>query len=137
MIPLTQTIIDDNRGDCFRTCVASILELPLDQVPNFVESSDMNKACYDWLKERGLGCVRMYFSDHEDMKHVYFDGDAYPAYCIMSGVSPRPRADGGEKWHAVVGSAWGWGVKMVHDPHPSRDGLVSRKGRWLTFIVKR
>lgn len=47
MIPVTQTIFadplrgdghnaDGEPGDCLRACVASILELPLSAVPNFV-----------------------------------------------------------------------------------------------------
>jgi len=32
-----QTIIDTVRGDCERACVATILALPIEDVPNFSE----------------------------------------------------------------------------------------------------
>ena len=34
MIPVFQTIVDKELGDCTRACIASILELPIDAVPN-------------------------------------------------------------------------------------------------------
>jgi len=37
-------------------------------------------------------------------------------YCILAGKSPR-----GDFAHAVVG----WGMQVVHDPHPSRAGIVT------------
>jgi hypothetical protein len=36
MKPVDQTIIDKDRGDCMRACIASMLELDLSQVPNFL-----------------------------------------------------------------------------------------------------
>jgi hypothetical protein len=39
-------------------------------------------------------------------------------YHIINGLSPR-----GDFYHSVVGQAG----KMVHDPHPSGDGLRSRE----------
>lgn len=32
-----QRIIDPKKGDCFKCCIASLLELDYDEVPNFVE----------------------------------------------------------------------------------------------------
>ncbi|BES79837.1 hypothetical protein [Yersinia phage vB_Yru_GN1] len=37
MIRIHQEIVDPKIGDCLRACVASILELPITLVPNFVE----------------------------------------------------------------------------------------------------
>ena len=36
-----QEIIEPNTGDCLRACVASMLELPLDAVPNFMRLNSL------------------------------------------------------------------------------------------------
>ena len=36
MIPVDQTIVSEKDGDCTRASLASILELPIDAVPNFM-----------------------------------------------------------------------------------------------------
>lgn len=133
MKPVTQTIVDDGRGNCYAACIASLLDLPIDAVPNFVEAEDMHQAAWKWLAERGLRPVRMCFPSLEALQSTYFDHPGL--YCVLSGESPRRKADGGKKWHAVVGFAAGYGVEVVHDPHPDRTGLVGDAHRWLTFIV--
>lgn len=61
MIPVVQSIVGDGRdgrpnGDCFRACVASIFELPLDQVPHFLEPqvSRWFLRAQEWLKQFAL-----------------------------------------------------------------------------------
>lgn len=36
MKPVMQLVVDKGKGDCWRCCIASILELPAEAVPNFV-----------------------------------------------------------------------------------------------------
>jgi len=40
MIPHTQQNTSRTEGDCYRTCVASILELPVKDIPNWMEKPD-------------------------------------------------------------------------------------------------
>ena len=40
MKPVDQTDWTPKTGDCFRACVASIFELPIESVPNFMEEGD-------------------------------------------------------------------------------------------------
>ena len=91
-------------GDCFRACVASLLDLPLEDVPHFatfgVEGGWLLE-CRRWLKERGLTII--------------FTDEPPPAGCLAIASGPTPR--GAE--HAVVVR----GQELVHDPHPSRAGL--------------
>ena len=57
MIPVKQTIVDKDHGDCTRACIASLLELELKEVPNFCESGDDAEAwrrTRNFLEERGL-----------------------------------------------------------------------------------
>lgn len=110
-------------GDCFRCSVASILELPAEEVPHFMEADWRRKdpAWYAdfhrWLAPRGLAYLD--WEIHPDyfgpqwFEQIVLDG-GFDVHHVMCGVGPS-----GEL-HAVVGRN---GV-MVHDPHPRRSGLV-------------
>lgn len=100
-------------GDCWRTCIASILEVDRDDVPNFVEiemedeeSTAWWDATNEWLNERGFHLIEL------DLNVQNWAPDGYT---ILSGRSPR-----GEHNHCVVGK----GVEVVHDPHPEGGGLA-------------
>jgi hypothetical protein len=55
MKPVSQTIIDSEKGDCFRACLASLLELPIEQVPNNHETKQVQFDFYnDWLRPFNL-----------------------------------------------------------------------------------
>ena len=109
MIRHTQTIfVDDPRGipgDCMRTAVASLLDLPVEAVPHFALFSAPG-AWFDafslWLVGKGLRI-------HPVVKPS--DG------CLAIGMSPR----GVE--HVVV---WD-GSGLWHDPHPSQGGIEPRQ----------
>jgi hypothetical protein len=129
VIPVFQDNFEVGQGNCFAACIASILELPLDAVPNFCMdhldadgSTWLERTCA-WLKERGWGVLLF-----------NWDAPVCPLDCwlICSGKSPRA-VDAGDDWmHAVVcrseviervdnGETWThrWQATMVHDPHPS------------------
>lgn len=79
------------RGDCLTACLASIFELPLDDVPFFVEQDDWYSAYHEWVCDRGL-CI--------EQAHVTVDEDdpcklrGWPSdrYWIATVKSPRGRA---------------------------------------------
>ena len=48
-----QRIIDPNKGDCFKCCLASLLELDYDEVPNFVEEKHWFRVARKFCKEHG------------------------------------------------------------------------------------
>jgi hypothetical protein len=124
MIPVDQEFlhlaIPGQEGDCFRACVASVLELSRDEVPHFAQltagsgSAAFWNMAYDWLESRGYEYVYRNRSGRGAL-----DKDAYQ---IMSG--PSPRGNGG--YHAVVGQ----GGSIIHDPHPSRAGLAGDPKKW-------
>lgn len=106
------------RGDCFRACIASILELPIEDVPHFVAiEHDWWGETQKWFHARGLSALWMNLSS--ELCPLVHWADAH--YCILSGKSPR-----GDFKHAVVGQIdpGGWGFKVVHDPHPSGAGIA-------------
>ena len=117
-----QIVFNDTLGDCFRACVASIFELPLESVPNFWEQTQEGKEFWElndkWARENlGHVCIPFEFNDGDTelVKDIL---------CIACAKSPRGKVD-----HAVV-----WKNGLIHDPHPSRDGLAETPNTFTLFI---
>lgn len=135
MTPVKQTILHDPEngkfGDCFRACIASLLELPITAVPHFCDQYNPSwfRELNEWLAPRGyffleFGC--------EDPKGWEFwldqcacGGDLYHTLC---GPSPRFK----DASHAVIGK----NGKFVFDPHPSDAGLAGSPTA-IGFLVHR
>lgn len=113
MTPVDQTLLADPEngiiGNCWQAAVASLLDLPLDDVPHFAAEPNCDQAFESWLLRRRILWVRLGLLD-------------VPADlpCLLVGTSPRGIA------HMVVAR----GLKMTHDPHPSRDGLSVTRQAW-------
>ncbi|MCW8132656.1 MAG: hypothetical protein KIS92_20065 [Planctomycetota bacterium] len=131
MIPIDMTEYSGEGavGNCYQCCLASILELPLAKVPHFYKfaprayTEDMIHA---WLSTQGLGKIGLDVAQLPSFKMGFIgDGPVPQGFCILSGPGPRTKVqpDGTEKniKHAVVGLAG----RIIHDPHPSRAGLLS------------
>lgn len=123
MTPVDQTIFEDGKGDCLRACIATILDLPVIDLPNFAESDYVNGAIV-WLWEQGIPSLHLSWTGDEGHHDVYMSTGTTRVYCVVMGTSPR-QTEGSErrKGHAVVGHAMGWRFAVDHDPHPSRAGL--------------
>ena len=112
MIPTDQTKFGKPEGNCFSACIASILEVPLEALPNLNGYSDDDW----WLK------TQQWIEENSDYSYIEvtittLEEAAYSfgnSYWIATGKSPRGNCN-----HAVVFL----GGKMVHDPHPDRAGL--------------
>lgn len=121
MKPVQQTIIDKDKGNCLSACLASLLELPLEEVPNFVWhfKNNFGDAVQLWLRARGFAWLRIRMP-----KEIKTGDDirfhALPeVLCLATGKSPR-----GDYFHSVVGRiTGGHNFELVHDPHPSGKGL--------------
>ena len=111
MKPVDQTVFEDGKGNCLAACVASILELPIEVVPNFAEHGFLD-GVRAWLKQLGFELVRVYPTGEAS---IFANAPA-----IVAGWSPR----GGGKQHAVVGRSDSGGLEVLHDPHPSRAGII-------------
>ena len=123
MKPVKQKIFDSRKGDCVRACLASVFELPIDEVPNFWEQTqdptEFWKLINDWLMEN-FG-VRKIFLRYSEKTADCLE----KVLCIASGESPRHTPGG----HAVV-----WRDGLLHDPHPSGDGLLGSPEDLMIFI---
>ena len=130
MIPIDQTVLrlptdpSGPPGNCFAACIASILEIPIDQIPQ-PNSDDVENWGRDggywerlakWLRSIGwhlLDCAQPW------PWSTAMEADYEGCYWIASGPGPR-----GSK-HSVVCCGW----QIAHDPHPSRAGLMEIDGK--------
>lgn len=127
MRPVSQTILhtqDGPPGNCMQACVASVLELPLEEVPHFCADNRWPFNFHEWLNERGLFFLEVSFAEHG------IDARAdYMGYHLIAGPSPR-----GNFLHSVVAL----NGEMVFDPHPDRTGLAGDLKDWLFgFLIER
>lgn len=105
VICVDQTIFGAPQGNCLAACVASLLGCSLADVCDFSEKGWLDELTA-WLAPRGLYAVC--FKTETDWRP--------PGLYILGGKSPR-----GDFLHAVIAR----GTTVVHDPHPSREGVLS------------
>ena len=128
MIPVDQTSLycpNGPPGNCYNACIASILEIPLESLPNPSNHWTIDKPDWwpgywrdivKWLKDRNIALIEICEPD------LFTD-----CYLIISGPSPRTKYI----LHAVVG----FGEEIVHDPHPSKKGLAEGKRTYTYFVL--
>ena len=116
-----QTIVHKEHGNCMQAVVASLFELELDQVPNFIELGDKWFSEYmDFFKERGYDVCYIHRNRNHDTTQsliniAKFDGgingyfDATVKSQTLEGVT-----------HAVVINS---DLNIVHDPNPNERAL--------------
>lgn len=116
-------------GDCQRAVIASLLELPIAEVPHFLQKADGDPDLYwsgiqTFLREHGCAYLT---ADQHAIQHFY--GHEGNIYHEISGPSPR----GNGLYHAVVGC----NGRIVFDPHQSRDGLAGDPETWRhAYLVR-
>lgn len=128
MKPQMQTTSEPGKGNCWSACIASILEIPLTDIPDFWDGDDDDSNEKWWLNARRyLDCYELMMlttilEKHDDL------GGGWDCYWIACGKSPRHNC----KSHCVVYFA----DAMVHDPHPDGMGLEGRM-RSASFLIPR
>ena len=109
MTPVQQQFLHDDAagvvGDCFRACVASILDLPIEAVPHFALLGHR----WSLVAEVYLAALKR---DFDWVPPAAYAG----GLVVASGQSPRCP----DIRHAVI---WRDG-QMIHDPHPDGTGIV-------------
>lgn len=137
MIPVDQSVIDagSGLGNCFSACVASLLEMPIENVPTFHLRGERDNVWMSrldaWLEPFGLYALHFEIkpAHHEFVTEGIYKlrsaeipgrGLSVPpnVLYIRAGLSPRGHQ------HAVIAK----GHYIVHDPSPTKTGLLSTAG---------
>lgn len=110
-----QQVLSDHEkgqyGDCMRACIYTILGEDIGLPHPIANDGFWNQEFFDDLQKK----TGKYPHPRRQKE------DTFPEFVIRAGKGPRGHN------HAVV-----WSTvtdEMVHDPHPSRDGLVTLE-RW-------
>jgi hypothetical protein len=153
MIPASQlhgASIDGKLGDCWRACLASILEISPIEIPHFAELYGIQRMTFEtdlWLRERAMrlrflelvnGSLRVCSVEADGTWQQVPEPEAIPGYLILGGWAGAR--------HSVVASTdallvWlshgrpGNRPPFVHDPHPSRAGILGLKNVWALVSV--
>lgn len=128
MIPIYQTVVDKNKGNCMQAAMASLFEIPLEKVPNFIEHEHWFHPFYDLIREQGAeydGCL---YNGPEVLKEFkpeqIKDQPGINGFFYASVYSPKyfdPSLDRAAlTTHAVIIDK---DFNIVHDPNPSNKGL--------------
>jgi hypothetical protein len=119
VIPVFQTTVDKEKGDCLRAALASILELKLEDVPHLrLLGENWFETMYSFLWDNGY---EFHGSKYGTDILTYDKG--VKGYYIVQGKS-RTYPD---CKHNVVFKDG----KMVHDPNPSNKGLATIEDCWM------
>eukprot|EP00658_Telonema_sp_P-2_P063217 TRINITY_DN51936_c0_g1_i2.p1 TRINITY_DN51936_c0_g1~~TRINITY_DN51936_c0_g1_i2.p1 ORF type:complete len:151 (+),score=37.89 TRINITY_DN51936_c0_g1_i2:148-600(+) len=131
-----QTNFTPSAGNALQACVASIMQLPLEAVPNFIEAPEGYLcAAQKFLGERGLCLLKVPLREGYEIEFgLGTDGEMaeeHAPLCLVAGGSPR-----GDHKHVVVGRLVGSRMEFMHDPHPE-GGMLSENaaGAWAGFLV--
>jgi hypothetical protein len=122
-----QTILDPPDGNCFAACVASILELPIDMVPNYRSEGDgWWHEWQEWLKPRNLALLGW---PSDDLGNDQVRADTLRGYSICT---VRYELPSGGLNHSVVCL----NGNMVWNPHPLRSTRCPDSIQdWIVFRV--
>lgn len=111
--PLPMAQMQTTPTNCFRACVATVLGIPIDDVPVACDAETWEpEAWQDWLATLGMQCLEINLKAEQQIYMVRHD-----VLCIVSGKSPRDE----KRLHAVVAQFCGdVGFRLLHDPHPDQ-----------------
>jgi len=119
-------------GDCHRTCIACLLDLEPEEVPNFGEyygdSEAFFKAEAVFLSSKGLVSVQ-----------IPYDCTLKDLLNIQGGLNPNAfYILGGKSQSGVNHSVIGHGGEIYHDPSITQAGIVepcTDGYYWISFLV--
>jgi hypothetical protein len=134
MKPVMQSIVDPVNGDCLRACIASIFELPLEEVPHFVAlGTGWHAALQNWLRPMGLVMQSYPYRGAVDVPAWWPSGwwiasvesEVYPGGSHAVVMRGTETIDDVEDWMAVA-----------HDPspHPRRTPYKFREAKFFVAL---
>lgn len=106
--------VDKQRGNCFTAVIASLLELPLRAVPNFVEMEVYGGP--NWWYHAYYYCRAM----GKEIRTIDVRNPPINTFYEVGGKSSR-----GSEEIPIHHSVIYYNGKLVHDPHPQGDGVLT------------
>jgi hypothetical protein len=109
-------------GNCMSACIASMIGIPLADVPNFCAEKDgsWSDRANAWLVQHGIQLLTF------ETDPVSWAPDYRRTVCIAGGKSPR-----GDWEHAVL---WREG-QLFWDPHPDGTGFVGEPIDYTVVVL--
>lgn len=112
------------RGNCLAACIASLLELPITEVPNVetlygIDDTFYYEVLWRWLSHLGyeLSTDGRFRCFHGDESKSEFKEQLQDKFYLVSGESPR------RFQHICIYQ----NGKLIHDPHPTKEGLLTEE----------
>ena len=124
MKPVSQTVFGNDKGNCLAACFASVLEIPIEKVPNYIGYENWFEKFDNFVAEHGYR-IFWYKMKKENEYEDILGFTAKNCYLIACGKSPRGDFD-----HCVIYK----NGEMAHDPHPSNGGIENVKD--IMILVK-
>lgn len=104
-------------GDCFRAAIRTLAQQDMPDLPHPIGPDGWNYAFYDVLEDTYGLIVK------HNVNRKGKDWSFLPRVVLATGLTERSDPETGQPKHSVV-----WdriADRMIHDPHPSRAGLIS------------
>lgn len=135
MTPIDQTIVSNINGNCQQAVIASVLDLPLEEVPHFIEYEEKwGIVLMDFMAKQGYPYIgwnnpeRYPFRGNTFADIMKFDG-GWNGYFPAS--VPSQTFEGCT--HAVVVDM---DLNIVHDPNPNKKALNCKPSDVIDIITK-
>ena len=124
-----QTDFSVGSGNALQACIATILDIELNETPNFIaDPAGYMASLHTFLHSRGYTFLKLATPGNK----LPVAG-SWGALCVAAGGSPR-----GEHKHVVVAQVDcedGRTLRCIHDPHPDGRGITEHQESWAGFIV--
>lgn len=141
MKPVFQTIVHPEHGNCWAACLASILECPLECIPNFMADGEsyFRLREQEWLRSQGLYVVRVFHPWDGCSKGLSCDIRSLMDMPFIASV-PSQKFEGVS--HAVIATllrkdTGALALTILHDPNAGNEpyDTATLKPRQFTFVV--
>lgn len=110
------------RGNCFRACLSSIMDLDIEDIPHFEDmGQEWHEPFFNFLKEKNYEFEGTGQKKNFDKLKRY---EGIEGCVIVFGKSPREYVKSG---HAVIYK----NGEFFFDPHPSNEGLTEVEGYYM------
>lgn len=108
---ILQTCTERGKGNCQQAALASLLEVPLDAVPDFVNAypSEWDQKINAWLYDLGLFSCHVRSDPREDGTLAWLTDNTPCIVAVKSVTTP-----------GIIHSVIYHKGHVVHDPHPSQ-----------------